>query len=50
MTGDCHRIGTNLNVNAIGDGYDCFTMGQPSHGNIRECSLIEIWNADRPDD
>ncbi|OSM96822.1 radical SAM protein [Lonsdalea populi] len=50
LAGDCHRIGTNLNVNSIGDVYDCFNMSQPTYGNIRERTLIEIWNADRPDD
>lgn len=43
LAGDCHRIGTNLNINSIGDVYDCFNMSQPSYGNIREISISEIY-------
>ncbi|MCY6355326.1 SPASM domain-containing protein [Clostridium sp. ZS2-4] len=48
LAGDCHRIGTNLNVNSEGDVYDCFNMSQRTYGNIRNRSLITIWNEDKP--
>jgi len=48
LAGDCHRIGTNLNVNSIGDVYDCFNMSMPPYGNIREKSLSKIFEDDTP--
>ena len=48
IAGDCHRIGTNLNVDSEGNVYDCFNMSQKTYGNIREKSLIQIWKEDKP--